>query len=408
MTVDDLTAASDRVEIAREIGQLVREWGLREVRPTVVEREQRAEFPHDLYREMGALGFFGCCFPESLGGTGAGFRALAAVSENLAWVYPPLSASMNLQAATVPLTIANWGDREQREAWVPGLISGELLGCNAMTEPDGGSDFLGAMRTRAVRDRDDYVLNGSKMWITNANVADVAIVYAKTDPGAGHRGVSAFVVPTSTPGFEATRVPCRGLGKLMPTNSVSLTDVRVPAGALLGAEGQGFVVAMNAMDYGRLTVAARSVGLAQACLDAALSYADERTAFGEKIGSFQMVKKQLADMTAEVAAARALVDAAAARYDAGDLATRECSIAKYYAGEVCNRAAQATAEIFGGAAFMDELPVGLYLNFAKLWQTGEGSANIQAVLIADDALGWKKMDRHRTVLKELHEAEVEG
>ena len=400
------SVSQERIELAQEIGKLVRDWGLREVRPTVVERELAGEFPRDLYQQMGGLGFFGCCFPESLGGTGAGFRALAAVSENLAWVYPPLSASMNLQAATVPLTIANWGSPAQQEAWVPGLISGRLLGCNAMTEPDGGSDFLGAMRTRAVRDGDDYVLNGAKMWITNANVADVAIVYAKTDPAAGHRGVSAFVVPTSTTGFEAVRVPCRGLGKLMPTTAVSLTDVRVPADALLGTEGQGFVVAMNAMDYGRLTVAARSVGLAQACLDAALAYADERTAFGEKIGSFQMVKKQLADMTAEVAAARALVDTAAERYDAGDLATRECSIAKYYAGEVCNRAAQATAEIFGGAAFMDELPIGLYLNFAKLWQTGEGSANIQAVLIADDALGWKKMDRHRTVLKDLHDTEV--
>jgi glutaryl-CoA dehydrogenase (non-decarboxylating) len=388
----------ERREVATDLGRLVRDWGVREVRPTVAEREAAGEFPRDLYDQMGRLGFFGCCFPESLGGTGAGFRALAAVSENLAWVYPPLSASMNLQAATVPLTIANWGTPELVAAWVPGLISGALLGCNAMTEPDGGSDFLGAMRTRAVRDGDDYVLNGAKMWITNANVADVAIVYAKTDPAAGHRGVSAFVVPTSSPGFEATRVPCRGLGKLMPTNAVSLTDVRVPAGSLLGAEGQGFVVAMNAMDYGRLTVASRSVGLAQACLDAALSYADQRTAFGEKIGGFQMVKKQLADMTAEVAAARALVSIAAERYDSGDLATRESSIAKYYAGEACNRAAQATAEIFGGAAFSDDLPIGLYLNYAKLWQTGEGSANIQAVLIADDALGWKKMDRHRTVL----------
>ena len=237
------------------------------------------------------------------------------------------------------------------------------------------------------------------MWITNANVADVAIVYAKTDPAAGHRGVTAFVVPTHTPGFEATRVPCRGLGKLMPTNSVSLVDVRVPAANVLGEEGQGFVVAMNAMDYGRLTVAARSVGLAQACLDAALEYADQREAFGEKIGSFQMVKKQLADMTCEVAAARGLVRAAAAKYDTGDLATRESSIAKYFAGEVCNRAAQATAEIFGGAAFSDDLPIGLYLNYAKLWQTGEGSANIQALLIADDALGWRRMDRHRTVLR---------
>ena len=394
-----VTSVAARNEgLASELGALVRDWGVREVRPRIRELEERGEFPRELYREMGELGLFGCCFPERLGGNGAGFRALAAVAETLAWVYPPLSAPMNLQAATVPLTIANWGSPELVERYVPGLVRAELLGCNAMTEPDGGSDFLGAMRTRAVRDGDDYVLNGAKMWITNANVADVAVVYAKTDPAAGHRGVSAFAVPTATPGFEATRVPCRVLGKLMPTNGLTLTDVRVPAANLLGAEGQGFAVAMNAMDYGRLSVAARSVGLAQACLDAALGYADQRVAFGEKIGSFQMVKKQLADMTVEVAAARALVEKAAAAYDGGTIATRESSIAKYYAGEVCNRAAQACAEIFGGAAFSDELPVSIYLNYAKLWQTGEGSANIQAVLIADDALGWKDMDRHRTPL----------
>lgn len=385
-------------DLAQKLGGLVRDWGLREVRPRIRELEKRGEFPRQIYRQMGELGLFGCCFPERLGGNGAGFRALAAVAENLAWVYPPLSAPMNLQAATVPLTIANWGAPELVERYVAGLVRAELLGCNAMTEPDGGSDFLGAMRTRAVRDGDSYVLNGAKMWITNANVADLAVVYAKTDPASGHRGVSAFVVPTSTPGFEATRVPCRVLGTLMPTNGVTLTDVRVPAANLLGVEGQGFAVAMNAMDYGRLSVAARSVGLAQACLDAALEYADQRVAFGEKIGSFQMVKKQLADMTVEVAAARSLVERAAAGYDGGTVATRESSIAKYYAGEVCNRAAQSCAEIFGGAAFSDELPISIYLNYAKLWQTGEGSANIQAVLIADDALGWRDMDRHRTPL----------
>ena len=386
-------------ETVEALARLVREWGRERVRPFVQEREAAGEFPRDLYAEMGELGFFGCVFDESLGGTDVGFAALAAVAEQLAWVYPPLSAAMNLQAATVPLTIANWGDPDVIARWVPDLVAGRALGCNAMTEPAGGSDFLGSMRTRAVRDGSDWVLNGSKMWITNANVADVAVVYARTDPAAGHRGVTAFVVPTHTPGFEATRVPCRGLGKLMPTNSVSLVDVRVPAGNVLGEEGQGFVVAMNALDYGRLSVAARSVGLAQACLDAALEYADQREAFGEKIGSFQMVKKQLADMTCEVAAARGLVRAAAAKYDTGDLATRESSIAKYFAGEVCNRAAQATADIFGGAAFSDDLPIGLYLNYAKLWQTGEGSANIQALLIADDALGWRRMDRHRTVLR---------
>ena len=386
-------------EDVRDLRRLVRDWGTEQIRPRFKELEDTGEFPHAIYRQMGELGFFGCCFPESQGGTQLGFRALAAVAEELAWVYPPLSACMNLQAATVPLTISNWGTEELVSRYVPGLLSGAVLGCNAMTEPDGGSDFLGAMRTRAVRDGDEFVINGAKMWITNANVADVAIVYAKTDPSAGHRGVSAFVVPTDTPGFEVTRVPCRVLGSLMPTNAISFTDVRVPAVNLLGQEGQGFVVAMNAMDFGRLSVAARSVGLAQACLDAALTYADQREAFGQKIGGFQLIKKQLADMTCEVAAARGLVNAAAARYDRGDIATRESSIAKYYAGEVCNRAAQATAEIFGGYAFSDEFPISTYLNYAKLWQTGEGSANIQAVLIADDALGWKPMDRHRTVVK---------
>ncbi len=397
MTTASAAIADEDIAALRSV---IRDWGEKRVRSRFQELEQAGEFPHDLYRELGDLGAFGCIFPEAEGGTAAGFRALAAVAEELAYVYPPMSAGMNLQACTVPLTIHNWGSDELVERYVPGLLSARVLGCNAMTEPDGGSDFLGAMRTRAVRDADDYVINGSKMWITNANVADVAIVYAKTDPSAGHRGVSAFVVPTDTHGFETSRVPCRVLGALMPTNAISLTDVRVPSANLLGEEGEGFKVAMTAMDFGRLSVAARSVGLAQACLDASLAYSDQREAFGQKIGGFQLIKKQLADMTCEVAAARALVEAAAARYDGGDIATRESSIAKYYAGEVGNRAAQATAEIFGGFAFSDELPISVYLNYAKLWQTGEGSANIQAVLIADDALGWKDMDRHKTTIRQ--------
>jgi glutaryl-CoA dehydrogenase (non-decarboxylating) len=376
------------------LAEMVRDFGLQEVRPRFRELEEKGEFPRDLYRRMGELGLFSCCFPDA-DNPGAGYRALAVVSEQLAYCYPPISAPMNLQAATVPLTIANWGTSEQIDAYVPGLTDGTVLGCNAMSEPDGGSDFLGAMRTRAVRDGDDYLITGAKMWITNANVADVAVVYAKTDPDAGHRGVTAFLLPMDTPGVVVDRVPCRVLGKLMPTNMITFDRARVPASAVLGAEGDGFKVAMSAMDFGRLTVAARSLGLAQACLDSAIEYATQREAFGQQIGHFQMVKKQIADMTCEVAAARALVWDAAERYDEGTVPTRESSIAKYFAAEVCNRAAQACAEIHGGYAFSDELPISVYLNYAKLWQTGEGSANIQAVLIADDALGFKSMDRHR-------------
>lgn len=381
---------------AAELAGLVRDWGRNKVRPRVPDLERKGDFPRELYREMGRLGFFGCCFPESMGGSGAGYAALASVAEALAWVYPPLSAAMNLQAATVPLTIAHWGDPELSGRYVPGLLAGDLLGCNAMTEPDGGSDFLGAMRTRARRDGEDFLLDGAKMWITNANVADVAIVYAKTDPDLGHRGVTAFVVRTDSPGFTALRVPCRVLGSLMPTTAISLDAVRVPPDHVLGEVGQGFVVAMTAMDFGRLTVAARSLGLAQACLDASVDYANQREAFGTTIGNFQLVKRLIADMTCDVAAARGLVERAAEGYDSGTVATRDSSIAKYFAGGIANRAAQAAVEIFGGAAFSDELPISIYLNYAKLWQTGEGSANIQALLIADDALGIKRMDRHRT------------
>lgn len=369
------------------------------IRPRVRELEDAGEFPRELYKELGELGAFGCIFPEEFGGSNMGFEALALVAEELAYAYPPVSASMNLQAATVPLMIKNWGRPEQINKYVSGLISGTVLGSSALTEPDGGTDLMGAMRTTAKRDGADYIINGSKMWITNANVADVVIVYCKTDTEAKHKGVSAFLVDTTTPGFEANRVKCRVLGNLMPTNGLTFIDMRVPADCMLGNEGEGFKVAMNAMDYGRLVVAARSLGLARACLDASVEYADLREAFGEKIGSFQMIKHQIADMTTEVAAATELVYKAARMFDQGSAATREAAIAKYFAGEMCNRAAQATTEIFGGYAFSDELPISIYLNYAKLWQTGEGSANLQRILIADDALGWKSMDRHKQAPK---------
>jgi len=385
-------ASAEELAALRDV---IRKFGRETIRPQIFALEETGEFPRELYQELGALGAFGCIFPEDQGGSNMGFEALALVAEELAYAYPPISAAMNLQAATVPLTIKNWGRPDQVDKYVPGLIAGQVLGSNAMTEPDGGTDLLGAMRTTAVKDGDDYIINGSKMWITNANVADVVIVFCKTDTSAKHKGVSAFLVDTKTPGFEASRVKCRVLGSLMPTNSLTFTDMRVPADRMLGNEGEGFKVAMNAMDFGRLVVASRSLGLARACLDASVEYADLRTAFGEKIGSFQMIKHQIADMTAEVAAATELVYKAARMFDLGTVATREAAIAKYFAGEVCNRAAQATTEIFGGYAFSDELPISIYLNYAKLWQTGEGSANLQRILIADDALGWKPMDRHR-------------
>lgn len=387
-------AVAATAEDIRALREVLREFGRSEIRPHIRALESGGTLPAQMYQRIGELGAFGCAFPESLGGSAMGFEAMAVCAEELAYAYPPLSAGMNMQGATVPLTILHWGSSAQVERYVPGLISGRKIGFNAMTEPDGGSDFVGAMRTRAVRDGGSYVLNGSKMWITNADVAEVGIVYCKTDPAAGHRGVSAFLVDRTTPGFEARRIKCSALGSLMTTNELAFTDMRVPASQMLGEEGEGFRIAMSAMDYGRLVIAARSLGLARACLDASVEYADLRTAFGQKIGHFQMIKKMIAEMVCDVAAAHELVYRTARMFDAGEVSTRESSIAKFFAGEVANRAAQAASEIFGGYAFSDELPISIYLNYAKLWQTGEGSANLQRVLIADDALGWKPLDRH--------------
>ena len=376
------------------IRALVRDFGREQVRPRIAELEAAGEFPRELYRQMGELGFFGCVFPEEHGGTDIGFRALAVVAEELAYAYPPLSAGMNLQAATVPLTILRYGTPEQVKSYVPGLIAGELLGFNAMTEPDGGSDFLGAMRTRAERRGDGWVLNGAKMFITNANVADAGVVYAKTDPAAKHKGVTAFIVDTGTPGLSVQRVPCRVLGALMPTTSLAFEDCAVGADQVLGAEGEGFTVAMRAMDVGRLTVASRSLGLARACLDASVEYCNSREAFGQKIGPFQMIKERSRRWSPRSPPHARWSTRPPSASTRACPATREASIAKYYAGEACQRAAQSTAEIFGGYAFTDEYPIATYVAYAKLWQTGEGSANIQRILLADDALGWRRMDRH--------------
>ncbi|MCB1996717.1 MAG: acyl-CoA dehydrogenase family protein [Rhodoferax sp.] len=395
------TFATASAEDIRALREVLREFGRSEIRPNVRALEAAGTLPKEMYRRIGELGAFGCAFPESLGGSAMGIEAMAVCAEELAYAYPPLSAGMNMQGATVPLTILQWGAAAQVERYVPGLISGRKIGFNAMTEPDGGSDFVGAMRTRAVRDGGDYVLNGSKMWITNADVADVGIVYCKTDPAAGHKGVSAFLVERNTPGFQTRRIKCSVLGSLMTTNELHFTDMRVPAGQMLGEEGEGFRIAMSAMDYGRVVIAARSLGLARACLDASVEYADLRTAFGQKIGNFQMIKKMIAEMVCDVAAAQELVYGTARKFDAGQVSTRDSSIAKFFAGEAANRAAQSASEIFGGYAFSDELPISIYLNYAKLWQTGEGSANLQRVLIADDALGWKSLDRHQRAPRKL-------
>lgn len=382
---EDIVALSDSVE----------RFAKTEILPAMGAYEDRGTFPHSIIEKMGDAGFFGAAFPESLGGSDAGFMAVSVISETISRLAPEFGYAMNMQAMTCPFTIFNWGREDQVARFVPELISGRKIGMFALSEPGGGSDASGSMKTTAVRDGDVYRLNGSKQWITFANAADNGILFAKTDPAAGHRGVSAFIVePKSYDGFTANPIPMTGLSNALCSNAVFLDDFVVPLKNRLGEEGEGFKIAMNALEYGRLTVSSRSVGLAQACLDHAVEYANDRVVGGSPIGEYQMVQHLIADMTTNIAAARLLVHRMAWLMDRGEASNRAASLAKYAAVNAAKHAASSAAEIFAGYALADEYPIKKITAYVNMLAVGEGTPNVQRILIAEDTLGMKDADRH--------------
>ena len=366
-----------------------------EIEPVIGAYESEQRFPNEIIEKMGSAGLFGAAFPNALGGSEMGFQAVAIIAEELSRTRPEFGYAMNMQAMTCPFTIFNWGSEAQVQRFVPELIAGRKLGMFALTEAGGGSDPAGAMKSRAVRDGDRYVVSGSKMWITMANVSDTGVIFAKTDPDGGHRGISAFIIePKSAPGFRTDPIAMSGLSTLFRSNAVFLDEVAVPAENRLGEEGEGFKIAMNALDYGRLTVSSRLLGLAQGCLDQAVDYANQRVVGGQAIGRYQMVQQSIADMTVEIAAARMLVQRLGWTMDQGLPMTRIASYAKYFAQRAAKHAADATAEIFGGYALADEYPISKLAAYINVLNVGEGTANVQRILIAEDALGFKDADRH--------------
>jgi isovaleryl-CoA dehydrogenase len=362
--------------------------------PEIGAYEARREFPRPLVRAMGEAGLFGAAFPEGVGGAALGFMAVAVIAEEISRIRPDFGYCMNLQAMTCPFTILNWGTEQQIARFVPPLIGGEAIGMFALTEPGGGSDPAGAMRTTARREGDRYLLTGAKQWITFSHEADIGILFAKTDPAAGHKGITAFIVePKSGPGYRADPIPMRNLSPVLSSCAVFLDDFAVPAANRLGEEGDGFRIAMNALEYGRLTVSSRLVGAAQGCLEHALDYARTREVGGRAIGRHQLVQGLVADMVAEIAAARALVRELAETMDAGEPANRIASVAKYFASRAAKTAVANATEIFGGYALADEYPISMFKGFIEMLNVGEGSTNVQKVLIAEDALGFKDANR---------------
>jgi alkylation response protein AidB-like acyl-CoA dehydrogenase len=351
----------------------------REIVPHAREWDRTERMDLGIVAKLADVGFLGCALPEEYGGMGLDTISYCLVMEELGRADSSVRGIVSVNNGLAGKTIAKWGRSEQKAEWLPRMSSGESLGCYGLTEPGSGSDPA-SLVTRAERDGDSWVINGSKIFITLGSWAGVCLVFARTG-GEGARGITCFLVPTSSKGFSARTVDGKLGLRAQDTAELFLDDVRVPDDARLGDEGAGFKVAMSALDNGRISLAAGSVGIAQGCVDACLAYAAERKQFGRSIATFQLVQELIADTAVETEAARMLTYLAAWKADAGESYTLAASQAKYYASEVAVRAANAAVQVHGGYGYIDELPVQKYLRDARVSTLYEGTSQIQKLLI---------------------------
>jgi len=360
----------------------------KKIAPTMEEDEKEHRFRREIVKEMARLGFFGCISPEKYGGNESGYLAASVMTEEIARISPSWGLPFNLQMNSIQSVLLNFGIEEQRERWIPKLINADLLGCFAITEANTGSD-VASMKSTAVEAEGGFVLNGTKMWISGVPVADLGIVYVYTDKAAKHRGMSAFIVDMHSPGVTQKSIDSK-LGLFCaPTGEIVFEDVKLPKDSLVGQKGDGFKICMAMLDNTRLSSASRAVGVARACLEHSVRYANEREQFGQPIANFQMIQEQIAEMYVEEQAARLLVYRAACNRDLGQRNTIEVSCAKYYAAEVAVKAANTAVKIFGSYGFSTEYPVERFYRDAKSYQIVEGTSNIQKMIIARNALGLK-------------------
>jgi alkylation response protein AidB-like acyl-CoA dehydrogenase len=366
---------------------LAREFAQGRVAPLARQMDEQGRMPPELVGEMAALGLLGGPLPPALGGQGWDALSLALCCEELGRADSSVRGFLTVHTSLVSQCLLQWGTTAQQAEFLPRLARAELIGCYCLTEPGAGSDAA-SLQATAAPDGDDYVLRGEKIWITNGGLAHLALVFANADPAQGRRGICAFLVDTALPGFRREPMPGRPLGHRAADHArIVLDEVRVPRAALLGQPGEGFRVAMSALDHGRLGVAAGALGVAQACLDACVDFARARRQFGQRIGDFEMIQRDLADMAADVEAARLLVYQAAWLKDQGQRATRQVSIAKLFATEAAVRAAGQAVLLHGGRGYANEYPVERYYRDVKGMQIYEGTAHIQRIVIARELVG---------------------
>jgi len=362
------------------IREMVRDFATREIEPRAAEIDETTEFPWDVIEKMGPLGLMGIPFPEEWGGAGGDTLAYTIGVEEISRVCGSTGITVAAHTSLGTYPIYEFGTEEQKRKYLSRLASGKALGAFGLTEPNAGSDAAGT-ETTAVRDGDHYVLNGQKCFITSGSLAEVCVATAITEKGKGTHGISAFLVEKGTPGFSAGKKEDKLGLRGSDTSELVFEDCRVPASNLLGREGDGFEIFMKTLDGGRVSIGAMSLGIAQGALDASVKYAKERKQFGRTIGSFQAIQNMIADMATEIEAARRLLYHTSALKDRAVPFSRESAMSKLFASEVAMRATTKAIQIHGGYGYMKDYPVERYFRDAKLLEIGEGTSEIQRLVI---------------------------
>lgn len=364
------------------IQSMIREFARKVVAAGAAERDRTKAFPADVLKQMGELGLMGMMVPIEYGGSGTDAVSYVSALSEIAYACASTAVVMSVQNSIVCESLLHFGTPDQKERFLVPLASGEAIGAFAMTEPDAGSDPV-SQQTTARRDGDSYILDGTKRFITSGENARIVLVTAKTDPSKRHHGISTFVVTKGTPGFKVGHSEDKMGLRASDTTDLIFDQCRVPADQCLGEEGQGFQVAMQGLDSGRIGIAAQSVGVAQAALDAAVSYTKSREQFGQSIAKFQGLRWMVADMAVEVAAARQLTLAAAALKDRGENHTMQAAMAKLFASEMVNRVTGTALQLHGGYGYTKDYPVERYYRDVRVFTIYEGTSEIQRVVIAN-------------------------
>jgi len=370
----------------RDLVEATRKFVRKEVAPVADRMDREDWFPKDVFRRLGEQGFLAPTIPTDYGGLGLSYRAQAIILEEIARVSPALALSVGAHSNLFADNVARNGSDEQRARFLPRMVTGEEIGALALTEPDAGSDAV-SLRTRAERKGEGYVLTGTKQFITNGPVADVALVYAKTAPERGSRGISAFLVPAGSPGFSVAKSLDKMGMRGSPTGELAFQGVRVPADQRLGEENDGVRVMMSGLNVERAVLTAIPVGIMAECLERSIAYAREREQFGHKIGAFQMIQAKLANMYADLAASRLLMERALSDVTADPGRRKESATALTYASEASTRHALEAIQVHGGYGYMRDLPLERLARDAKLLEIGAGTSEIRRQIVARELLG---------------------